>query len=61
LPELQIQKPKQNFGFLFYASAFESKAFNAFAQNKKANPAGWPFVVARGSGEIRTLVQIRKK
>lgn len=51
----------QSIGFLFCAFTYESAAFNAMMQNKKANPSGWPFACICGSGEIRTLVQIRNK
>ena len=60
-PSVKMQKPMPFIDFLFCAFAFESSAFNATAQNKKANPQGWPFAFICGSGEIRTLVQMRKK
>lgn len=40
LPEVNIQNPPLCVGFLFPASAFESKAFNASAGNKNGHPFG---------------------
>jgi hypothetical protein len=58
---LIMPNPKLRFGSLFYASAFESELSTRPHKTKKANPSGWLLAFIRGSGEIRTLVQIRKK